>query len=140
MPSGSLRHITPSRHRMDRLSFAEFDKVYQSSVAEIWPHWSDEMQAEIARHNIGWSSGRTDFLDYLKLSSIRFYKAYSAMTETGGKIICDVGGFWGAWPVTAAKLGFDVSMTETLEYYGDSFSPLFDQIGKSGVAIFDYDP
>jgi len=125
---------------MDKLSFAEFDKVYQASVTEIWAHWNAEMQAQIARHNIAWSSGRTDFLDYLKLSSIRFYKAYCALADFGGRSICDVGGFWGVWPVTAARLKYRVAMTETLKYYGDSFKPLFDQITKSGVEIFNYDP
>lgn len=98
------------------------------------------MQAEIARHNVAWSSGRTDFQDYLKVSSIRFYKAYCAVAESGGRSVCDVGGFWGVWPATAVKLGFDVAMTETLKYYGDSFAPLFEQIAKSGVEIFDLDP
>jgi hypothetical protein len=31
-------------------------------------------------------------------------------------------------------------MTESLKYYGESFTPLFDQIRKAGVAIRDYDP
>ena len=54
--------------------------------------------------------------------------------------MCDVGGFWGVWPVTARKLGFEVAMTETLRFYGESFTPLFEQIEKSGVTIFEYDP
>src|SRR3954451_5543316 len=125
---------------MKGLSFSEFDKVYQSSVDDIWPHWSEDMQREIARHCVGWAPGRTDFLNYLRVSPIRFYKAYCALITAGGQSVCDVGGFWGVWPVTAKKLGFDVSMTETLKYYGDSFTPLFDQIALSGVEIFDFDP
>ncbi len=125
---------------MTKLSFQEFNAVYLSSVDEIWPHWNETMQAEIARHCIAWSPGRTNFLNYLQVSSIRFYAAYCALIETGGKSLCDVGGFWGVWPVTAKKLGFEVVMTETLKFYGDSFMPLFEQIAKSGVTIFDYDP
>ncbi len=125
---------------MTKLSFPEFDAVYQSSVEDIWPHWNAEMQAEIARHCVAWAPERMDFLSYLRLSSIRFYKAYCSLAETGGKRVCDVGGFWGVWPVTIKKLGFDVAMTETLKYYGGSFTPLFEQIRKSGVTIYDYDP
>ncbi|MFN0277988.1 MAG: methyltransferase domain-containing protein [Pyrinomonadaceae bacterium] len=123
-----------------KLSFVEFDTVYQSSVAEIWPHWNETMQAEIARHCVAWSPGRMDFLSYLQLSSIRFYNAYCALIETGSKSLCDVGGYWGVWPVTARKLGFDVAMTETLKFYGESFTPLFDHLQQSGVQIADYDP
>ncbi|MBK8466428.1 MAG: methyltransferase domain-containing protein [Chloracidobacterium sp.] len=123
-----------------KLSFTEFDSVYQSSVDEIWLHWNEKMQADIAKHCIAWAPGRMDFLGYLQASSVRFYKAYCSLIETGGKTVCDVGGFWGVWPVTAKKLGFDVSMTETLKFYGESFTPLFEHITQSGVKIFDYDP
>lgn len=98
------------------------------------------MQTEIARHCVAWAPGRTDFLDYLRVSSVRFYRAYCAAHETGAQSICDVGGFWGVWPITAKKLGFDVAMTETLKFYGGSFSPLFEHIAAAGVTIFDYDP
>jgi 2-polyprenyl-3-methyl-5-hydroxy-6-metoxy-1,4-benzoquinol methylase len=125
---------------MNGLSFSEFNKVYQSSVNEIWPHWSKQMQAEIARHCIAWSSGRTDFLNYLRVSSLRFFKAYQALIASRARSVCDVGGFWGVWPMTAKKLGFEVAMTETLRFYGESFAPLFDHIRQSGVSIFDYDP
>ena len=123
-----------------KLSFAAFDSVYQSSVDEIWPHWNEKMQAELALHCVAWGPGRMDFLNYLRLSSIRFYKAYCALIQTGGRSVCDVGGFWGVWPVTAKKLGFDVAMTEALKFYGESFKPLFEHLGQSGVDIFDFDP
>jgi SAM-dependent methyltransferase len=125
---------------MTKMAFSEFDSVYQDSVSEVWPHWSPTMQTEIARHCIAWSPGRTDFLDYLRVSSIRFYKAYCALADSGGRSVCDVGGFWGVWPMTLKKLGFDAAMTETLKYYGDAFRPLFEEIEKTGVEIFDYDP
>jgi SAM-dependent methyltransferase len=125
---------------MTKLSFAEFNAEYQSSVDDVWQHWNESMQADIARHCIAWAPGRMDFRDYLRVSSIRFYKAYEALIAGGGRSICDVGGFWGVWPITAKKLGFDVAMTETLKFYGTSFTPLFDEISKSGVTIIDYDP
>jgi SAM-dependent methyltransferase len=125
---------------MKKLLFPEFNAIYQSSVDEIWPYWNEEMQLEIARHCVAWSPGRMDFLNYLRVSSIRFFKAYEALISGGGRSVCDVGGFWGVWPVTAEKLGFEVSMTESLKYYGESFTPLFRRIEQSGVTIYDHDP
>jgi 2-polyprenyl-3-methyl-5-hydroxy-6-metoxy-1,4-benzoquinol methylase len=98
------------------------------------------MQSQIARHCIAWAPGRIDFLDYLQLSSVRFYKAYCHLETNGARSLCDIGGFWGVWPMTAKSLGFDVAMTESLKFYGRSFDALFDQIRESGVEIFDYDP
>src|SRR3954451_6193497 len=125
---------------MTGLSFTEFDRAYQQCVAEIWPHWNEEMQLQISRHCAAWAPGRIDFLEYLQLSSIRFYKAFCHLAESGGRSLCDIGGFWGIWPMTAKRLGFEVAMTESLRFYGRSFDPLFDQIRKGGVEIYDYDP
>lgn len=125
---------------MRKLTFRDFDAIYQSSVDEIWPFWSEAMQAEIARHCIAWSPGHTDFLDYLRLSAIRFFKAYESLAASGSKSVCDVGGFWGVWPMTAKRIGFDVAMTESFRFYGNSFEPLFGQIAAAGVDLFDYDP
>jgi 2-polyprenyl-3-methyl-5-hydroxy-6-metoxy-1,4-benzoquinol methylase len=122
------------------VSFSQFDAAYRATLDEIWPHWNETMQAEIARHNVGWSPGKTDFLNYLRLSSTRFYKAYQAAVSVGAGSICDVGAFWGVWPMTAKKLGLRVAMTETLSFYGSSFGPLFEQIRKSGVQLYDIDP
>ena len=121
-------------------SFKEFDEIYQHCVTEIWPYWSEEMQLQIARHCAAWAPGRIDFLEYLRLSSVRFYKAFCHLSAGGGRSLCDLGGFWGVWPMTAKRLGYDVAMTESLRFYGRSFDPLFDQIRKGGVEIYDYDP
>jgi 2-polyprenyl-3-methyl-5-hydroxy-6-metoxy-1,4-benzoquinol methylase len=123
------------------LSFSEFDVIYQESVRIVFEHWTEAMQAELAAHCHAWGPGLYDFKNYLEVSSIRFYKAYRSFADEGiSQSICDVGGFWGVFPLTLKKLGFDVSMTESLKYYGQSFSNLFDCIAEHGVTIFDYDP
>lgn len=99
------------------------------------------MQTELARHCHAWRPGAFDFRNYLRLSSIRFYKAYRALSQRGdGQRVCDVGGFWGVFPMTLKSLGFDVTMTESLQYYGDGFTSLFEQIRYHGVALYDFDP
>jgi 2-polyprenyl-3-methyl-5-hydroxy-6-metoxy-1,4-benzoquinol methylase len=123
------------------ISFREFDVVYQNSVRVVFEHWTEQMQTELARHCHAWGPGRSDFRNYLEVSSIRFYKAYRAIVTNEQHLkICDVGGFWGVFPLTLKKLGYDVWMTESLQYYGDSFNSLFECIRNEGVSILDYDP
>lgn len=126
---------------MNLLSFHEFDEIYQNSVSIVFEHWTNEMQSEIALHCHSWSPGSFDFKNYLSASSPRFFRAFCAIAEDpdAGKV-CDVGGFWGVFPMTLKKIGYDVAMTESLQYYGDSFKRLFDCIADNGVAIYDYDP
>jgi 2-polyprenyl-3-methyl-5-hydroxy-6-metoxy-1,4-benzoquinol methylase len=125
----------------DLLTFPEFDRIYQESVRTVFEHWTRAMQAELARHCRAWGPGLYDFRNYLEVSSKRFFKAYRAIAKTAyAQRVCDVGGFWGVFPLTLKKLGFDVAMTESLQYYGDSFKGLFGCIAEHGVTIFDYDP
>jgi 2-polyprenyl-3-methyl-5-hydroxy-6-metoxy-1,4-benzoquinol methylase len=123
------------------LDFKEFDNIYQNTVHEIFRFWTPQMQDEIASHCHGWKSGLFDFERYLKASSIRYYYAYKALATPGGTgSICDLGGFFGVFPVTMKALGYDVTMTESLKYYSDSFEGLFSFIRERGVQVVDYDP
>jgi len=99
------------------------------------------MQTELAAHCHSWGPGLFDFRNYLEVSAVRFYKAYESIAVNGNdQRICDVGGFWGVFPLTLKAIGYDVAMTESLKYYGESFTSLFKCIEDSGVQIFDYDP
>lgn len=126
---------------MEALSFQSFDRIYQEALQTVYEHWTPQMQARIASHNYGWKPGLFDFKNYLQASSTRFYRAYLACAEGGpGQKICDVGGFWGVFPITLKALGYHVSMTEALQYYDDSFDGLFKHIEDKGVEVIDYDP
>ncbi len=110
-------------------------------MASIYQYWTPEMQNEIALHNWGWSPSIYDFHNYLERSLSRYYLAYKIITQNSNlQSVCDIGGFWGVFPVTLQELGFKVTMTETLKYYSDSFQALFSHIEKKGVTIVDYDP
>jgi 2-polyprenyl-3-methyl-5-hydroxy-6-metoxy-1,4-benzoquinol methylase len=123
------------------ISFDHFDSEYQTVVAEVFRNWSPAVQSELARHCVSWAPEKFDFRNYLSRSSIRFFKAYGAMLSMPGQPrICDIGGFWGVFPVTLKRLGFDTTMTEALQYYGAGFDALFDFVRKEGVEIVDYDP
>jgi 2-polyprenyl-3-methyl-5-hydroxy-6-metoxy-1,4-benzoquinol methylase len=122
-------------------SFKRFNEIYLDVVEGVYRYWTPEMQLELATHNQGWSPDRFDFGIYLRASSIRFYKAYCSLAEREGRqTVCDVGGFWGVFPITLKRLGYDVTMTESLQYYGDSFKALFKYIADMGVTVLDYDP
>jgi len=122
------------------LSLRAFEQTYRKSVSDVFRFWTPQMQSEIARHCRGWAPGLFDFEQYLTASAKRYYLAWESLAADGASRVCDVGGFWGAFPVTLSRLGFSAAMTETLGYYGDSFSPLFAYIREQGVEILDYDP
>jgi len=99
------------------------------------------MQERLAENCRGWAPGAFDFRNYLEASSVRFYRAYLQLAALAPGIrICDIGGFWGVLAVTLQALGFDVTMTESLGYYGGVFDPLFRAIEARGIAVVDYDP
>lgn len=123
------------------VSHKEFESIYRQATDEVLNYWTEAMQREIASHNRGWAPEDYNFKVYLEASLVRFYCAYLAMASgSSTKTVCDVGGFWGVFPVTLRALGFDVTMTESLQYYSGSFNRLFDHIRAKGVTIEDYDP
>jgi len=123
------------------IPFKEFDKVYQAVVKEVYSYWTPQMQSEIAKHHYGWQAELFDFRSYLVYSSVRFYKAYQTFAQIKEvRTVCDIGGFFGVFPVTLKKLGYEVTMTETLQYYSVSFDNLFKYIIDQGVTVIEYDP
>lgn len=127
----------------EKCSLRAFDLLYQKAVDEIYLFWAPAMQDELAAHNAGWSSdtAQFDFDGYLRASAVRYYRAYTLMPPPGdGMTVCDVGGFWGAFPITLRQLGYNVTMTESLRYYSDGFDALFEYVKACGVEIVDYDP
>jgi 2-polyprenyl-3-methyl-5-hydroxy-6-metoxy-1,4-benzoquinol methylase len=118
-----------------------FSAAYRESVEDFFEYWTPSMQDEVARHCYPWRRGAIDFREYLLASEPRYTVAYETFQQTGAfSSLCDVGGFFGAFALTLARIGHGVAMTEALEYYNESFSPLFKFLTDSGVRIIDYDP
>lgn len=122
----------------DILTYRDFEKVYLETVEEVYTLWTPEMQQSIAQHNLGWAQPY-NFHKYLIRSTTRFYRAYKAIPNKDATCL-DLGGFWGVFPLTLKKLGFDVTMTEAKKYYDSCFNNLFDHIENSGVNVVDLDP
>jgi 2-polyprenyl-3-methyl-5-hydroxy-6-metoxy-1,4-benzoquinol methylase len=125
---------------MKLITFQEFDNIFQKNVANVFTFYNDTMQLETGQHNAGWLPGRIDLHQYVKSSAIRYYKIYCHLVENNVQSVCDVGGFFSAFPLTLHQLGFSVTMTEALKYYSESFTPLFNYVRSNGVTIVDYDP
>jgi SAM-dependent methyltransferase len=126
---------------MRSISFQEFKNIYEEKVEAIYKYWTREMQTEMSFYCYGWNPGVFNMRTYLEASVIRYYTAYCAFTKRGGGLtLCDVGGLWGVFPMTLRQLGYEVTLTESLKYYGTSFEGLFDYIRSRGVKIVDYDP
>lgn len=121
-------------------TFRQFDSLYQEAVQRVYAHWTPAMQAGIAEHCRCWEAGSYDFQNYLRLSSDRFYRAYRAVAARDARHVCDIGGFWGVWAMTLKSLGFEVTMTESLRFYGGAFQALLDEITRSGISFVDMDP
>lgn len=125
---------------MTPVPFAEFDRLYREALDGVWAFWSPEMQRQMAAHHHGWGVERFDFGAYLRASSTRFHRAYRALALEEGRSVCDVGGFWGAFPLVLRALGYRAVMTESLRYYSGSFLRLFDHLARAGVEVVDLDP
>jgi len=119
------------------VDYAGFEKVYLQAVADLMITWDAGMQREIARHNVDWLPGSTDFSEYLRCSCLRYFKAYHGLITTGSQSVCDVGGFLGVFPLALSRLGFKASMTEARAYYSNAFDPLFKTLVAEGVEIID---
>ena len=82
-----------------------------------------------------------DFREYLGRSVERYWHAYRSIASfDSAQAICDIGGFWGLLPLVLKQLGYDVSMTEALEYYGPAFDGLFGALESVGIRIINHDP
>jgi 2-polyprenyl-3-methyl-5-hydroxy-6-metoxy-1,4-benzoquinol methylase len=120
---------------------SEFDRLYRSAVDDVLGFLTPRMQEEIALHNAGWSAGSTDFELYLRASVERYFRAYRHLAARPAlETVCDVGGFWAAFPLTLHRLGYEVTTTETLRYYSSTFDELFEFVRTSGVEVVDFDP
>ena len=127
---------------MKPVSLTEFDRIYQDVVDSALSVWQPAMQGEIAAHCAPWEQNRYDLETYLRRSVVRYYPAYTGAMRSSstGQRICEIGGFLGVYPLTMARLGFDVTMTETLSFYDDQFIDYYNTIEKRGVRIIDFDP
>ncbi len=138
-PNSQLESLSRDRC-VPAVDFATFQDLYLEIFEIVYRHWTPAMQDRLACHCRAWGPDVFRFDEYLKKSVTRFYLAYQNLAaDERAKSVCDVGGFWGVFPLTLQRLGYDVTMTEALEYYDDVFTGLFHTIQDHGVTIADCD-
>jgi len=117
---------------------ARFDALYQQCVTEVIGRMPDDWSA-FAKHNVGWRKDRFDAEGYLRMSAERYWRAYRILAATGARSVLDVGGFLAAFPLSIARLGFEVSIAEHYEYYGAAMDPIAGHARSNGVRVIDAD-
>lgn len=117
---------------------ARFDAVYLRCVTEVMERMPDDWSA-FARHNVGWRKDRFDAGAYLRDSAERYWRAYRILAGSSASTVLDVGGFLAAFPLSLARLGFEVSIAERYEYYGTAIDRIAGHVRTNGVHVIDAD-
>lgn len=122
------------------LTYSEFNKIYLEEAHQVMEFINDDILQELKKHNDGWNESKDWFVNYLQQSSLRYYKLYVTAINNKSKSIIDVGGFWAIFPITMARLGFEVKMTEALKYYSSNYNAFFEFVKSKKITIVDFDP
>jgi 2-polyprenyl-3-methyl-5-hydroxy-6-metoxy-1,4-benzoquinol methylase len=115
-----------------------FEVLYQQCATEVLERMPDDWSA-FASHNPGWRKDRFDAAAYLRMSSVRYWRAYGILAATGAQQVLDVGGFLAAFPLALARLGFEVTIAERYDYYGTSIDAIATHVRANGVRVIDAD-
>lgn len=120
----------------------QFNKVYFQTFREIEKYLTKDTLVHISKHCYSWHPDQFDMKNYLRLSYKRFGLSFKYIEQNYSKKdnILDIGGFWGVFPVTLKRMGYNISITEKYEYYADHFDKVMNFIERNGVKIYDCDP
>ena len=126
-----------------KINKKEFKKVYDSCLHDILitQPLDMEFKKKISIHERSYLN--FGFKYYLERSWIRCWNVYKLLPEISSedkKIkLIDIGGFFGNFSLCFKRLGYDVSLAEVYDYYGDSFDNLRKFLEKEGIQIIDID-
>lgn len=119
-----------------------FGAAYQEAVTDVLPFLGAEATETIAKHNqalVGWSPE-----SYLRLSELRYARALRAYASSSGTSpsesrVLDTGAYTGAFALSLARLGLDVTVTEAFSLYGGAFDGIRRLLEREGVTVVDLD-
>ncbi len=123
----------------------KFSLLYEQAVFDVWSFFDREKLELISHHNLGWHPDKFDQKAYLLASKERYLKllellsTYKNVENWNAESILDVGGFFGAFPLTLSRIGFKVSLAEKYSYYYGAFDDLRDYLQGEAVKIYDAD-
>jgi len=120
----------------------DFREIYLDTFSEIKKYITREALIGLSKHNYDWHPDRYNMAEYLKKSAAKSERTYCFIKKKyPDKIkILDVGGFFGVFPVTLKKMGYEVAITEKYAYYEGHFKPIMDYIKANNIDIYDTDP
>ena len=125
------------------INLERFRTEYPRAVQDVTRFVTPERQEVIARHNPGLERSRTSLSTYLKASENRYARAlgmFAKYLPAGAELrALDVGGFLGAYPLTLARIGVQVTLAEVFAYYGGSLDELGGFLASEGVEVLDVD-
>ncbi|MBI5248143.1 MAG: methyltransferase domain-containing protein [Desulfomonile tiedjei] len=122
------------------LSFDEFKAVHSEVANSVTKLWTRDLQIEASQHNATLHPDHFNMEAYFLASLQRFYAAYAAVADKEVNTVCDIGCLGGVFPLTMRRLGYDVTVTETLSLYSENFLRFLDFHRDNGIKIVDYDP
>jgi len=126
-----------------KINKKEFKKLYNNCLQDILIVQPLDMKfkRKISLHEQAYLN--FNFKYYLERSWIRCWNVYQLLPEISSKDkkikLIDIGGFFGNFSLCLKRLGYDVSLAEVYDYYGDSFDNLRKFLEKEGVQIIDMD-
>lgn len=121
---------------------SSFRHTFKKAVADVLNYFDASALNRISTHNPAWSAERFDLEGYLNASSVRYENALGFLSGNVTNDRCsllDVGGFFGAFPLAMARLGFSVTLAEKYSYYYGAFDALKEYLSSEGVALLDAD-
>jgi 2-polyprenyl-3-methyl-5-hydroxy-6-metoxy-1,4-benzoquinol methylase len=122
----------------DTTTDERFSTAYRAAVRDIVAVLPAD-QSAIARHNIGWRTGRFDPRHYLADSEARYRRAWRVIESAGARRVLDVGGFLAAFPLALGRLGLTVSVAEQFGYYDHALDGVADCLRSGGIEVIDTD-
>lgn len=122
----------------------KFKEIYEKCVEEIFDRVDlERVQKLMATHNAGWSGDCFKIKDYYYYAWKDYWNAYKMIANTHSAdknvTICDIGGFFGIFCLVMSRLGYQLTMTETLKYYSGAFDELYVYLSENNIDIIDYD-
>lgn len=116
------------------LNKKQYKKHYLKALNDIYEHIDVDKISKTFLAKNDYDFYNFNMKQYLRNSWVRSYNVYKSLPDKN-IAIADVGGFFGNFSLSFARLGYKMTMFESYEYYDDCFDPLIEYLKNNGVQI-----